>query len=161
MNRRSMDLVEGKSEFNVEYFEIEFALILSCWVWHNSIFCFIILLIFSHLIYSWIFIASLCILIVIVIYVQRVLPRIRHDELVNVLRNDPHTFHPHEWFSVKLPSGVLINCANRMPQLCDIPTQVDTDARRALVVRGHSFVVESANGHALIGWHHGTSRPCI
>jgi len=86
INQSPMDLVEGESElvsgFNVEYYEVEFALIFIAEYEIIILFSYVILLIFRNLVYSRGFIIILCIVIVLVIYLRRILPRIRYDELI-------------------------------------------------------------------------------
>jgi len=88
INRNPIDLVQGESElvseFNVEYYGVEFALIFIAEYGIIIFFSYIILLLFKNLIYSKGFIIILCIIIILVIYIRGILPRIHYDELIYI-----------------------------------------------------------------------------
>lgn len=86
LNRRPMDFIEGESElvsgFNIEYFSGSFALIFMAEYGMIIFFSYLILLIYTSLIYSLYRYLYINILVSLIIFIRRILPRIRYDELI-------------------------------------------------------------------------------
>jgi len=86
LNRRPMDFVEGESElvsgFNIEYFRGGFALIFIAEYGIIIFFSYLILLIFTDLIYSLYIYIYLNVMLSLVIFMRGILPRMRYDELM-------------------------------------------------------------------------------
>jgi len=86
LNRRPIDFVEGESElvsgFNVEYFRGGFALIFMAEYGIIIFFRYLILLIFTNLLYSIYIYFYINIIISLIIFMRGMLPRIRYDELM-------------------------------------------------------------------------------
>lgn len=86
LNRRPIDFVEGESElvsgFNIEYFSGGFALIFIAEYGMIIFFRYLILLIFTNLIYSLMIFIYLNIILSLVIFMRGMLPRMRYDELI-------------------------------------------------------------------------------
>lgn len=89
LNRRPIDFVEGESElvsgFNIEYFRGRFALIFIAEYGIIIFFRYLLLSLFTNLIYNW-FIMGLYLNLVIcmIIFMRGLLPRMRYDELMNL-----------------------------------------------------------------------------
>lgn len=86
LNRTPIDFIEGESElvsgFNIEYFRGGFALIFIAEYGIIIFFRYLILSIFTNLIYSNYAYIYLNLFIVIIIFIRGLLPRIRYDELI-------------------------------------------------------------------------------
>lgn len=87
LNRSPIDFVEGESElvsgFNIEYFRGGFALIFMAEYGIIIFFSYLLLRLFTNLIYCWIMMRLyLNLVIFIIIFMRGLLPRIRYDELI-------------------------------------------------------------------------------
>lgn len=86
INRRPIDFIEGESElvsgFNIEYFRGGFALIFIAEYGIIIFFSYLILLIYTNLIYSLYRYIYLNLIISLIIFIRGLLPRIRYDELI-------------------------------------------------------------------------------
>lgn len=86
LNRRPIDFVEGESElvsgFNIEYFRGGFALIFIAEYGIIIFFRYLILLIFTDIIYSLYIFVYINFILRLVIFIRGILPRMRYDELI-------------------------------------------------------------------------------
>lgn len=86
LNRRPIDFIEGESElvsgFNIEYFRGGFALIFIAEYGIIIFFRYLILLIYTNLIYSLYGYIYLNLIVSLIIFIRGLLPRIRYDELI-------------------------------------------------------------------------------
>nr|AWN56165.1 NADH dehydrogenase subunit 1 [Cardiocondyla obscurior] len=86
LNRSPMDFVEGESElvsgFNIEYFSGGFALIFMAEYGMIIFFSYLILVMFTNLIYSLYMYMYINIMLALIIFMRGMLPRMRYDELM-------------------------------------------------------------------------------
>lgn len=86
LNRSPIDFVEGESElvsgFNVEYFRGSFSLIFIAEYGIIIFFSYLLLLLFTNMIYSLYMYVYINIMIILIIFIRGLLPRIRYDELI-------------------------------------------------------------------------------
>nr|UEK75917.1 NADH dehydrogenase subunit 1 [Meranoplus bicolor] len=87
LNRSPMDFVEGESElvsgFNIEYFSGGFALIFMAEYGMIIFFSYMVLVLFTNLMYFWLYMyVFLNLMISLIILMRGLLPRMRYDELM-------------------------------------------------------------------------------
>nr|YP_010341300.1 NADH dehydrogenase subunit 1 [Stenamma impar]UNZ99554.1 NADH dehydrogenase subunit 1 [Stenamma impar] len=86
LNRSPMDFVEGESElvsgFNIEYFSGGFALIFMAEYGMIIFFSYLILLMFTNLMFSMYMYMYINLVISLIIFMRGLLPRMRYDELM-------------------------------------------------------------------------------
>lgn len=86
LNRRPIDFVEGESElvsgFNIEYFRGGFSLIFMAEYGMIIFFSYLLLLLFTNLIYSLFMFIYINIILSLIIFIRGLLPRMRYDELI-------------------------------------------------------------------------------
>nr|YP_004021075.1 NADH dehydrogenase subunit 1 [Solenopsis geminata]ADP01782.1 NADH dehydrogenase subunit 1 [Solenopsis geminata] len=86
LNRTPMDFVEGESElvsgFNIEYFSGSFALIFMAEYGMIIFFSYLVLVMFTNLMYSLYMCVYINIMLSLIIFMRGMLPRMRYDELM-------------------------------------------------------------------------------
>nr|YP_009905711.1 NADH dehydrogenase subunit 1 [Aphaenogaster famelica]QGW36316.1 NADH dehydrogenase subunit 1 [Aphaenogaster famelica] len=86
LNRSPMDFIEGESElvsgFNIEYFSGGFALIFMAEYGMIIFFSYLILLMYTNLMYSFYSYLYINLMIFLIIFLRGMLPRMRYDELM-------------------------------------------------------------------------------
>nr|YP_004021388.1 NADH dehydrogenase subunit 1 [Solenopsis richteri]ADP01808.1 NADH dehydrogenase subunit 1 [Solenopsis richteri] len=86
LNRTPMDFVEGESElvsgFNIEYFSGGFALIFMAEYGMIIFFSYLVLVMFTNLMYSVYMYVYINVMLSLIIFMRGMLPRMRYDELM-------------------------------------------------------------------------------